>query len=151
MGGRIGLLLVGCVVLTSGCAMSPSGSKGPVVDGLEATPRPYEHDIPLPEGFKLDDKRSEDWSSGGLRYIRHCYVGPGEAYIVRKFYREQMPLVRWTPTNERSVDGRHVLRYKRGSEACTVTIEQAPVRGAYWAEVEVFIAPTGRGVEKTIR
>ncbi|MGB2987295.1 MAG: hypothetical protein WBE26_15620 [Phycisphaerae bacterium] len=102
---------------------------------------PYEPDIPLPAGFKLADQSSEDWSSGSIRYLRHRYGGRADKYAVRKFYREQMPLVRWTAISDSAVHGRLTMRFERADESCTVTIEEEPAGLSSRVVVEVKIAP----------
>ncbi len=92
----------------------------------------------MPVGFRLVDRSSEDWSLARqlagrcVRYVRHRYVGVADKTAVRRFYREQMPLVKWTAISEGNVHGRItwqatlLVRFKRGSESCTITIEDQP-------------------------
>ncbi len=131
--------------LVGGCA-APNGMRGS--DTLRPSADPYEADIPVPAGFHLVDRASEDWSSGSIRYLRHRYRGRADKYIVRKFYRRQMPLVRWTPISDHNVQGRIIMRFQRSAESCTITIEDraagfAFVRAAARrvVTVEAVIAP----------
>ena len=105
---------------------------------------PYEPDIPLPAGFKLADQSSEDWSSGSIRYLRHRYRGQAGTYAVRTFYREQMPLVRWTAISDSAVHGRVTMRFERADESCMITIEEEPAGLSSRVVVEVKIAPLTR-------
>lgn len=108
------------LLLLGGCAFA-GRSQG--AESLNPSASPYEADIPVPTEFRLVDRSSEDWASGPIRYLRHRYRGRADKYIVRKFYREQMPLVRWTPVSDHNVQGRIMMRFQRGAESCTVTIE----------------------------
>lgn len=109
---------------------------------LVSSAHPYEPGIPLPAGFRLADQGSEDWSSGPVRYVRHRYIGRADKYAVRKFYREQMPLVRWTATSDNNVNGRIMMRFRRQNESCTVTIEDDTSGFARRVAVQVMIAPS---------
>lgn len=134
-------LLVIILSLVGGCV----GSRG-VGREVALTPSadPYEPDIPLPTGFVLVDQSSEDWSAGPLRYLRHRYRGRADKHAARKFYREQMPLVRWTPVAESSVCGRCEMSFERGSESCTVTIEDSGSKLSHCVTVNVLITPKAR-------
>ena len=108
---------------------------------LDPSSKPYERDIPVPVGFRLIDRSSEDWSNGRLRFIRHHYEGSGDKYTVRRFYREQMPLVRWSLISEGNVHGRHRLDFQRAGESCMIYIEDG---GGVWTRsvsIMVTIAP----------
>ncbi len=125
----------------------------PVVGGCTAPPdygqsvkllpavSPYDPGIPVPVGFRLIDKSSEDWSSGPTRYLRHRYRGRADESAVRAFYREQMPLVRWTPISDGNVQGRMTMRFQRGRESCRITIEAGRRGLSRYAVIEVLISP----------
>lgn len=121
-----------CLVL-AGCA-APA-STGP----LRPTPNPPSRDVPIPGGFRLVDRSSEDWSAGSVRYVRHRYTGPAEVQAVREFFRREMPLVRWAPIRDSMVGGRYTLRFERAGEECTVTLEHGRRSGS--TVVEVLISP----------
>ncbi len=140
--GRLRLALVASLLsLPGGCAEPGSRHREAV---LVASPQPYERDIPLPRGFRLVEKSSEDWSSGPLRYLRHRYRGRADKVAVFRFYREQMPLVRWTQISEGNVHGRYSLRFERKTEACRVTIEDRPSIMLGQVIIEVLISPAGQ-------
>jgi hypothetical protein len=120
----------------SGCAGS-----GRAVGPLIASQTPYERDIPLPEGFRLIDRSSEDWASANLRYLRHSYGGRADKHVVREFYRTQMPLVRWSQVSDNNVRGRYTMRFVKGAESCMVTIHDGTAWTARTAVIEVVIAP----------
>ncbi len=108
---------------------------------LQGSPRPYEADIPLPVGFRLADQSSEDWVGGSVRYLRHRYVGRAPRTAVRRFYREQMPLVRWIAESDGTVHGIVTLRFRRGSEVCTVIVTGGSPDRAGRVTIEVLITP----------
>lgn len=124
--------------LASGCAGSSESSSRRM---LEPSPKPYESDIPLPVGFRLADQSSEDWASGPVRYVRHRYTGRGLGTAVRRFYGRQMPLVRWIPESEGFMHGTHTLRFRRGSETCTVVVSGGRPDRAGRITIDVLITP----------
>jgi hypothetical protein len=133
--------LIALLSLIGGCSVT----RPPVGEvALVASPRPVEPDIPLPVGFVLVDQSSEDWSSGPLRYVRHRYRGRGDRHAVRSFYREQMPLVRWTPIEESSLHGQCRMSFARGSESCSIAIERAGSGRSRDVIVDVLITPKVR-------
>lgn len=135
----LGLALGIAILLAAGaCAGAQRSGQGAL---LAASPRPYEPDIPLPRGFRLADQSSEDWAAGPIRYVRHRYTGRADKYVVRRFYLEQMPLVRWTAVSNGNLGGCHTLRFKRRGETCTVSIADEPGSWFGRVRVEVLIAP----------
>lgn len=108
---------------------------------LTASTTPVVEDIPVPERFELVDQASEDWSDGTMRYLRHRYHGAAGIGAVRRFFQEQMPLVRWTPISDSQVYGRITMRFERAHEACTVTIEDDSAILSRRTIVDVIIVP----------
>ena len=136
--GARSVALAGLLMLVWGCqAPQRRESAGP----LSPADHAYEPDIPLPEGFALQEQSSEDFLAGSVRYLRHRYAGPADKYAVRRFYRRQMPLVRWTPLSDSQVQGRYTMRFERSGESCTVRIEDKPGRARGQVLVEVVITP----------
>ena len=137
------LIPAGALMLASASCQAPAPVRpaGP----LEACPTPYERDLPLPVGFELAERSSEDFLTGPLRYLRHTYLGRADKRAVRDFYRRQMPLVRWTPLSDSMVAGCYTMRFERGTETCLVTIEGEPGRLAGRVRVQVIIAPRPPG------
>ncbi len=82
-------------------------------------------DIPVPEGFDLDEPASEDRSGGGTRLIRYVFYGKADGQMVRTFYREQMPVEKWNQTGDEMRSGQYVMQFEKGSEVCEVTISGA--------------------------
>lgn len=134
-------LAAGLLSLVGGCAGPGGGGREAA---LVASPQPYERDIPLPRGFRLVEKSSEDWSAGPVRYLRHRYRGRADKAAVFRFYREQMPLVRWTQISGGNVHGRYSLRFERKTESCRVTIEDRPSITLGQVIIEVLISPAGQ-------
>ena len=134
-------VLVWVAALAAGC-------QRPAVTGSGADLRPasrlFASDIPLPYGFDLVDRSSEDWASGPMRYVRHNYQGRGDPFAVRRFYRKHMPLARWTPVAESSVGGRCTMMFDRKQESCRVTIVGERSGWAPRVTVEVLVAPITR-------
>lgn len=116
----------GCSLV--GCATDGSAARGGRASAgwirLVANPRPVEPDIPLPVGFRLVDRASEDHRSAGFQrlYLRHEYVGEADKYAVRSFYREQMPLARWRLLSDANVKGDFSMRFQKATESCTIQI-----------------------------
>lgn len=137
----VGVLLV--CALAVGCASSPSGKHDV---RLVASARPHEPDIPIPAGFKLVDSASEDRSTGVSRlYLRHMYTGRADKYAVRNFYREQMPLARWTMVSAGNIRGVCTLRFEKGNESCDVDIRDAGQGLGRHTEIQVLVSQQQRG------
>lgn len=111
---------------------------------LKVSAHPLVRDIPVPEGFRLVDQSCEDWASGPIRYIRHRYTGRADKHAVRRFYREQMPLVRWTAISDANLHGRFTMRFERSKEYCTVFIDSPAARKSDQVIVDVIISPANR-------
>ncbi len=124
-------------VFLAGC-----GDKG---DGLKRIgPRgtPYLTGVPVPEGFSLVEKNTEDYESGAQRWARHLYRGYAEQAAVRNFYREQMPLVGWNRVSDQNVKGTLTLRFENASESCTVQI--APTGFLNRCTIQIVVMPFSR-------
>ncbi len=105
---------------TAGC--SGGGGRGGV-SRLAPRPAPFLEGVPVPKGFDMVNRMTEDYESGGQRTARHMYRGFADPAEVRDFYREQMPLTGWSRVSDQNVKGRRTLRFERRNEACTVEIE----------------------------
>lgn len=134
--GLVGVVLVAVCVAPAGC----TGSGNQEVR-LLASSKPYEADIPVPNGFKLVDEASEDRATGVSRlYLRHVYRGQADIHAVRNFYREQMPLARWIKVSDGNVAGRMTLRFEKGNESCTIDIHEVPGRVRKCTEIQVIVS-----------
>jgi len=132
-----GLLLAG--LLVGGCLDSQDGGKAS--DRLSPQGRMYLSGVPLPVGFKLVDKLSDDQASGGMRMARHTYAGSADARAVSEFYAEQMPLHGWTLVSRMTVKGPMSLRFENKDESATVDIRP----GAFGrVSIQVCVMPFSR-------
>jgi hypothetical protein len=102
--------------------------------------RPFEADVPVPIGFWFVESASEDQATAlGRLYLRHVYEGAAPRPAVRAFYREHMPLARWSMVSSGHVHGEYTLRFEKNDESCTVLIREGQRRGAT-TRVQVIIA-----------
>jgi len=107
------------VAVVTGCS-NGGLSGGP--ERITAKPVPYIPDVPVPSDFKLVEKSTDDYSSGGVRVVRHDYEGRADRTALRNFYQEQMPTFRWVRISDQNVRGEQTMRFEKGNEACTITI-----------------------------
>ncbi len=92
------------------------------------------------------EQASEDRSTGSARlYLRHLYEGTGDKYAVRSFYREQMPLVRWTKVSDGNIKGNFTMRFEKGNESCTITISDARSFLGPRTQIQIVVAREERG------
>jgi hypothetical protein len=137
--------ILGLAVLTlycgMGCAQSPKvNPHARLIAG-----RPFEPDVPVPARFNMVEQASEDRSTGTNRlYLRHVYHGQADKFAIRNFYRQEMPLARWTKVSDGNIKGVITMRFEKGDESCTVNITDAGTRGS-GAEIQVVIAREQRG------
>lgn len=117
-----GTLLVAAIA-GIGCQQTASPSATGEPARLRPAPRPYILDAPEPVGFELIDKLSEDHATPGWRYVRYTFKGRADRQAVLSYYREQLPLHKWTYLSRQSFEGRYKLLFEKPNEQCTVTIE----------------------------
>jgi hypothetical protein len=134
------------VVATAGigCQQTASSSSGEP-ERLRPAARPYILDAPEPAGFELIDKLSEDHATPGWRYVRYTFKGRADRQAVLSYYREQLPLNKWTYLSRQSLAGEYKLLFEKPNEQCTVTIE--PESGDWFSNgsrVSVVIRPLRR-------
>lgn len=137
----LALIVTAWLICVAGCATSRGGVGHA---RLTASTAPLVADIPVPVGFEIVDEASEDWSEGTMRYLRHRFRGVADKYAVRRFYGEQMPLVRWSLLSDSQVHGRITLRFERENETCNVAIEDDSAGFARRVIVEIVIVPRAR-------
>ena len=134
--------VIGLAMFVAGCAADVGGSRH--VRLMRG--RPFEPDIPVPAGFVLVEKASEDRSTGTSRlYLRHLYEGEGDKYAARNFYREYMPLVRWTKVSDGNIKGSFNMRFEKGNESCTVTVTDEKKIFSTYTRIQVVVAREERG------
>ncbi len=124
-----GLLIVAAAVLAAGCqrnqTIESSGGAPREVQApqeLVAQGRPPVPDIPVPIGFKLDEKKSRNLAAAGLRWVIHQYTGRPSKYAVARFYRKQMPISRWTLVTDVFTEGTVWLDFQKGNERCHIRV-----------------------------
>ncbi len=139
---NIGAVVLAAALLAAGCGQNLKD-----IREVRLIPaRPYELDVPVPIGFALIDQASEDRSTGTSRlYLRHLYRGQADKYAIRNFYREQMPLARWSKMSDGNVKGNIDMRFEKGSESCTISITEAKTFLRPTAEIQIIVAREEKG------
>jgi hypothetical protein len=130
------------VAALAGCAVNGrEGEHTRLVRG-----QPFEPDLPVPAGFAMVEEASEDRSTGTSRlYLRHEYEGKADKYDVRGFYREQMPLARWTKVSDGNVKGVLTMRFEKGDESCGIVITGERGIFSEKTRVQIVVAKEERG------
>ena len=119
---------------------------------LMAKQRAPVSDLPVPIGFHILEDESEDASTGRRRiYLRHVYVGSGETFTVRNFYRDRMPQYKWQMVNAVYVAGTHTMVFQKGQESCTVAISRSKSGWSSGVRVQIIIMPEERGAQADTR
>jgi len=145
-------LLAGCnsgsssggVSQTNGTVQAPASTAGQNPP-LAVKFKPNIPDVPVPMGFKLDESRSRNYDTGVARFVDHRYKGSKDKWDVARFYREQMPVSRWTYVTDVFAQGTYTLEFEKGSERCVVN-----VRDGSWiwpwhrTHIEVRVTTVGR-------
>jgi hypothetical protein len=110
----VGFLLTVAVLVTPGCQDENAA--------LVARARSDIEDVPVPEGFELVDMRSRSWSNGSLRFVDYLFRGDAHKLAVIRFYEKQMPVGRWSPVTNQTLQGETEMDYQKDRENCRVTI-----------------------------
>ncbi len=144
-------VLVGGLVLGAwalGCNETSWGG-----DSKELVPQPQlgTSDVPIPDGFEMDESGSEDKSKGNWRYIRHLYRGNGDAQVVRAFYRDKMPMEKWQLISDEMQQGQYTLRFDKGGESCEVVISRDSKRWFRKTKLRIEVTGQGKDDAKPIR
>ncbi len=130
----------GLLVLLCGCQGGLTGNPG----RLTPKPVPYISDVPVPNGFRLVEKATDDYISGGVRVVRHDYEGRADRAALRTFYQEQMPSFRWTRISDQNIKGEITMRFEKGTESCTVVVRPTSSDWLDQTTVRVTIVPFDR-------
>jgi hypothetical protein len=138
-----GCLVTGLTVLTL-CGCQGGTLLGSSPGRLTPKPTPYISDVPVPSGFKLVEKSTDDYVSGGVRVVRHDYEGRADRAALRSFYQEQMPGFRWTRISDQNIKGEITMRFEKGNESCTVVIRPTSGDWLDQSSVRVTIVPFDR-------
>ncbi|MBU1061876.1 MAG: hypothetical protein KJ952_04060 [Candidatus Omnitrophica bacterium] len=123
------LLTVNCLLITillSGCETISKGhtygSGSTAASSLDVASLLRFNDVPVPAGFKILDAESFAFQNDATRVALLKYLGSRNADQTVSFYKEQMPLYKWSPINIIEYE-RRMLNYEKESESCIVTIE----------------------------
>ena len=152
------MLLLALSAALAGCGGS-STSIGAPTDGpsavgpipeLVAMRRPPIEDLPVPIGFYLDENKSRNFSAAGARYIDHAFKGRSDKFAVGRFYKQQMPISRWTLVTDMFVQGDIVLDFEKDTERCRITVSEGGPFGSTRVKIAVWtsgriVPPTGVG------
>lgn len=114
-------LAVAASVLTGGC-----GEKSAGPTQLLPKPQFYVVDLPVPDKFELDGRKSTHTFVPGRRSIQHYYVGEPKPQAVYNFYLQRMPESQWTLKDQQLKNGVYQINYKKDEEDCEVRIESIP-------------------------
>lgn len=140
---RIGICAGGlaALVILAGLTAGCGGGDG-AIKRLNPRDAPYLEGVPVPKGFRLDSRGTEQLESGGVRVARHVYVGSADPYAVRDFYQEQMPLLGWNRVSGPDIVRERIsLRFEKRHEECTVEI----TGGLFGrSTIEVIVRPFSR-------
>ena len=141
-GLRTVLVCLGC----NGIALSSSGDdRESPSSGLRSMRQAFVSDVPVPEGFTIEDNMSEDYATPGWRFVRYTFRGNADRRAVLSFYREQMQLNNWTYISRQGTKGRYTLRFEKTNEVCEVEIQPSGGRvGAAGTQVRIEIKPLRR-------
>jgi hypothetical protein len=133
----IGAFLAG-LLCVAGCGDKQAGG----ISRLNPRGVPFLEGVPVPGGFDLVTRFTEDYESGGQRMARHTYQGHADPAAVRTFYREQMPLVGWTRVSDQNVQGTVTIRFEKKTEDCTVEIRPTGLFNR--TTIQVVVKPFSR-------
>ena len=126
-------LLALVVALTGGC--SPE-SREPTI--LQARAQSFVVDVPLPDKFDLDRRKSTHSLTAGRRKIKHHYLGSAGPLSVSNFYRQKMPDHQWELLDRSLKNGVEILNYRKGEEKCEVRIEELPT-GLFGSKTRISV------------
>ncbi|HET6429084.1 MAG TPA: hypothetical protein VFJ30_11775 [Phycisphaerae bacterium] len=89
---------------------------------LAAQVRPPILDLPVPVGFRMDERRSRDFAAAGARYVDHVYKGRSDKFAVGRFYKRNMPRSRWVLVTDMFVQGDIMLDFEKQTERCRIIV-----------------------------
>ncbi len=141
LGGAPGRLRA-LAVWTALTALTGCGDPKDGVTRLSPRGVPFLDGVPVPAGFQLVDRMTEDYESGAQRMARHVYEGAADPNAVRSFYREQMPLVGWNRVSDQNVKGSIAIRFEKQTEACHITIDRSGTLGR--VRIQAVVMPFNR-------
>jgi hypothetical protein len=139
-------------VLVGGCALVVAGAGcSEPSETLVPEKQLSVSDIPVPSGFRIDVPSSEDKSSGNYRYVRHTYYGKSDPQLVRAFYRDQMPLMKWNIADDQMHQGQYKLRFVNELESCDILISSVKQFFGDKTKLELEVAPLDKAQAAKVR
>src|SRR4051812_961851 len=93
------------VGLLCGACNNPGGKGEGGPTQIPARKNPYVLDIPVPEGFKLNEGKSSNKSLPTVRWVDHTYEGGKDPMAVRNFYVISMPTQAWQVMSDTANEG----------------------------------------------
>lgn len=146
------LLVTCCLLLAFLCGCTTTGGSGPYGRGSSET-RSLDvsailrfNDVPSPSGFKVLERESFAFQNDVTRVALLKYAGSRPTDEVVLFFKEQMPMYKWSPINIIEYE-RRILNYEKEGESCIVTIESKGRKTI----VTVAIAPKSRPMKVDIK
>ena len=130
--------LVGCGSYGQRIDTGGSGSERRMEPELLPASQSPLPDVPVPQRFDLDQKRSRAVATSGIRVVDHHYVGGADKWAVGRFYKRYMPDHDWTAMSDQMLGGEVFLQFTRGRERCTIKIMDRGWRGT---DISVLIIP----------
>lgn len=126
-----------CMILIAGLGGCGPKPETPTIPTASNTS--YVSDIPLPTGFKIMERLSEDLVKAGRRAVKHVYQGEASAQSIKNFYQHYMPQMNWELREQSLNKGVYLLRYRKGQELCDVRVERMPTGLGAVTQVQVEI------------
>lgn len=124
-----------CLITGIGCIQSSGG-------GEPTMPPPraqfFWPDVPVPDRFEIDRRRSNHAATAGRRTIKHYYLGSASPLAVSNFYRQKMPEYQWELVDKQLRSGADVMNYRKNSELCEVRVEEVP-SGMFGTRTQVTV------------
>lgn len=135
MSPRIMIVWLACVAL----ALTAGGCGGMSHD-LAVQSTPPIADVPMPQGFALDESVSRNDDAGG-RCVDHTYRGWSDKFAVQRFCKSVMPANQWALAREMFSNGQFLMEFDKGSERCLIIIDQPTMQRTC---VRVWLSAVGR-------
>jgi len=136
-------LLCGCTT-TGGSSSYDRGSSE--TRSLDVSTMLRFNDVPSPSGFRVLERESFAFQNDVTRVALLKYVGSRPTDEVVLFFKEQMPMYKWSPINIIEYE-RRILNYEKENESCIVTIESSGRKTI----VTVAISPKSRPMKVDIK
>lgn len=135
-----------CMALVVGAGCQQSSKSDAAIARLSPRSVPYLNGVPVPSGFRLVERLTDAYESGGARFARQEYTGSADRSAIREFYKEQMPLLGWREISSHDIKGRLSMRFENQNEECNVTIE--PTGWFNRSTIQVVVKPFNRSVSQ---